>query len=237
MIRKIDFLGLLYPRTCPICQKKLQFNKYLSCPKCEAKLGIIKEPRCMKCGKEVEDENIEYCFDCTKNNHIYDYGYSLFKYSDDIRKSIYRFKYLGKKEYGDFYGKMLAKNLKKEIIAMGCDVIVPVPLHKKKEIKRGYNQAEIIAKKLGIELGIKVDNKLLLRVINTSPQKEIDRKHRKKNVENAFKINKNVVNYKGIVLVDDIYTTGSTIDACAATLKAAGVKRVCYISLSIGTGI
>ncbi len=231
MGKRLDLLGLLYPRTCPVCQKKLNFSGKLSCAACESGLKLIKEPRCMKCGKNVEDETIEYCFDCVKNQHVYDYGRSLFLYNEDIRKSIYRFKYAGKKEYGDFYGYMLARHLGEEIRNMGCDLIVPVPLHKKKEIKRGYNQAAVIAKVMGRELCIPVDDKLLIRTKNTRPQKEMDKSERKKNVENAFKINKDIVKCKGIVLVDDIYTTGSTIDAVARILKGDGVKEVYFICL------
>ena len=104
-------------------------------------------------------------------------------------------------------------------------------------IKRGYNQAELIAKELGKNLGIKVDGNYLKRVVNTRPQKEMSRSERKKNMEKAFKISNSVVKYRKIILVDDIYTTGSTVDACAKVLLAAGACEANCVCLSIGQGI
>ena len=112
-----------------------------------------------------------------------------------------------------------------------------MPIHYRKMIKRGYNQAELIGRELGKALNIKVDSDYLIRALNTKPQKEMDKSRRKKNVENAFKITDNVVKYNKIILVDDIYTTGSTIDECAKVLLMAGVSEINFVSLSIGEGI
>ena len=93
-----------------------------------------------------------------------------------------------------------------------------------------------IADKCSKRLGIPVRKGILLRTKNTKPQKELNDMDRKKNLENAFKIGKNVVKLSKVILIDDIYTTGSTIDACAAVLLRSGIEEVYYVALSIGTG-
>lgn len=232
----MDIISGLFPRTCPICGKVLEYGGDLICSKCRQKLPYIVGSRCMKCGKGVENAEIEYCYDCTRRKHIYDKGTGLFSYSDEIRKSIYNFKYNNKREYAKFYGAEIARCLGNEIRSWNADMIVPVPLHSSKLIKRGYNQAHILANEIGKNLGIPVKKDVLERTVNTKPQKELNDEDRKKNVERAFKIHKNIVKLKNIIIVDDIYTTGSTIDGCASVLKMNGADKVYYISLSIGTG-
>lgn len=114
---------------------------------------------------------------------------------------------------------------------------MPIPIHYKRRVKRGYNQAEILASRLGEYINIPINSKCLVRQSNTKPQKDLSVSERKQNLENAFKIVDNVVKYRKVILIDDIYTTGSTIDECAKVLLSAGVDKVYYISLSIGTGI
>lgn len=116
------------------------------------------------------------------------------------------------------------------------DVIMPVPMYKGKERVRGYNQAALLAGGLGRRMGVAVDCTGLVRVRKTRPMKELNDVERFHNLENAFKIRPNVIKYNHILLVDDIYTTGATIDACTAVLKAAGAKKVYYVSLCIGNG-
>jgi ComF family protein len=114
--------------------------------------------------------------------------------------------------------------------------MIPVPLFKKKKIKRGFNQAEVIAAKLSGRLQIPYNAKILCRVKDTEPMKQLDHARRKKNLEKAFKISKNIVKLNKVLLVDDIYTTGSTIDECSTVLLAAGAEEIYFICLSIGVG-
>lgn len=232
---KNTLVNILFPKTCPVCDKVIRHDEEI-CKKCEAGIHFIEEPRCKKCSKELQDEETEYCTDCRKSCHLYKTGIAAFRYDDKISKSIYRFKYHNRRTYAAFYGRAIADKYGTQIRRLGADVIIPVPIHERKLIKRGYNQAELIANELGKNLGIAVDSRLLVRVIDTKPQKEMDKSERKKNLENAFKISADVVEYRKVILVDDIYTTGSTIDECAAALMAAGVREVDFVSLSIGAG-
>lgn len=226
----------LFPKSCPMCDGLLRKNEII-CGVCEKKLIYIDEPRCKKCGRQLDDDRIEYCSDCSVKHHYYKSGIAAFLYNDMISHSIYRFKYHNRRTYAEFYGRAIAHRYGSLIRKWQAEVIIPVPIHQRKMIKRGYNQAELIGRELGKALNIKVDSNYLIRALNTKPQKEMDKSRRKKNVENAFKITDNVVKYSKIILVDDIYTTGSTIDECAKVLLMAGVSEINFVSLSIGEGI
>lgn len=232
----MDFKGLIFPRRCPVCDSVLKFNSELICKGCKPKLKYILEPRCKKCGKQLASQEQEYCYDCKNKTHIYKEGLAGFSHVGVIKKSIYDIKYSNKREYVDFYVNEISKLYKRYILNWNCDGIIPVPLHFRKKIGRGYNQAEVIAKAFSRELGIKMYSNLLKRQKYTRPQKELNDIQRKKNLENAFKITKNIVELKKVILVDDIYTTGSTIDACAKELLNNGAEEVYYLSISIGTG-
>ena len=231
-----NILDILCPKTCPMCDKIISRHENI-CTNCHSKLVYIHEPKCKKCGKELRDEAKEYCADCSVKKHYFDLNVAVFEYSAMVSKSLYKFKYHNRRTYARFYGEAIAKHCANDIRRWNPDVIVPVPIHYKKRIKRGYNQATLIARELGKEINIYVDEKYLYRVVNTRPMKELNKTNRKKNVENAFKIYKNVVKYKKIILVDDIYTTGSTLDACAKALLGAGASEVFCICMSVGYGI
>lgn len=191
----------------------------------------------MKCGKEISLEESEYCPDCIATPHLFDRGAAVFQWSQKIQKSIYKFKYKDHKIYGEFYGNEMAEKYGELIKEWEIDVIMPVPIHSARKRKRGYNQAEIIGGALGKAVNIPMDIYALKRIINTVPQKKLGNSQRKKNVERAFKVTRNVVKYKKVLLVDDIYTTGSTVDACAGQLKAYGVDKVYFVTICIGYGI
>lgn len=224
-------LGLLYPRTCPVCTQVVSKKEGYICKSCEKRLIKIKNPRCKKCGKPLEDYRKEYCKDCERGNHVYQEGRAVWVYNKELRESIYRFKYSNKREYADYYVSSMVKGYTPWIASLHLDGIIPVPLHKSKQRARGFNQAQVLAEKLGAALQIPVYAEFLVRQKNTVPQKELNDKERQKNLKNAFKIVQNDVQLKRILLVDDIYTTGATIDACARILKEHGVRKVYFICL------
>ena len=228
--------GAVYPRRCPVCDRPVKpFGKDI-CDGCRNALVLIREPRCLKCGKQLQDPGAEYCYDCARRRHAYTKGAALYSYSC-IRQTIYRFKYAGRREYADFLGRALAENLGAMILSWRPDALVPVPLHPERERKRGYNQAALLAQALGKRLNIPVLSDWLVRVKNTKPQKELEGTARQNNLKKAFKIVQDDVKLNTIVIIDDIYTTGSTIDAAALECRAAGVRRVFFITLAIGKGL
>lgn len=229
-------VDLVFPPRCVICDDILFFSdkKHGICRKCIHKASIIKGRRCYKCGKKISSETKEYCYDCERRKHYFDRGFSLFQYNDQIRPSLYRLKYGGRYEYGEYYGALMARIYKDSIIRAKVDAIVPVPLHKNRIYERGYNQAEAIARALSERTGIPCYEKYVVRQKNTVPLKLMTPSERQKNLKNAFIIGQNDVKSKITIVIDDIYTTGSTIDAIAKVLKASGVRKVYFLTVASG---
>lgn len=225
------WLDYVYPRTCPVCTKILAPGRGLVCGECQSRLVYVKNPRCKKCGKPVENPGKEFCGDCNKKKHYYNAGRVVWVYTKEMRQSIYRFKYDNKREYADFYVSELVRLYGGWIKRLEVDAILPIPLHKSKYRKRGFNQAQVLSEAIGRELKIPVLSDILVRNKNTTAQKNLNDKERQENVKNAFKIVQNEVQLKKILLVDDIYTTGSTIDAAASILKGDGIEEVYFICL------
>lgn len=226
-------LGILYPQTCCFCGKVCKDN---ICKECAKKITYIQEPICKKCGKPIRYEEKEYCGDCIGKELYYEQGRSVWLHTGKVRWSIYQFKYHNRRIYGKFYAEELFRLYGSLIEKWKIDVIIPVPLHRKRQRKRGYNQAEIVAKHLGKLTGICVDAKAVVRAYNTKPQKELSHRERKKNLKHAFRVAKHWEKEKNVLLIDDIYTTGNTIDSVARVLKENGAQKVWFLTISIGQG-
>ncbi len=229
-------IQLFYPRRCPVCDDVVPVKDELVCSACRKKIRYIVEPKCRKCGKELHQEEKVFCVDCTNHRHAFDYGMALYDYQS-MKESIYRFKYKGRKEYAKFYAQEIWKHYGREIVRMEADVLIPVPLHKSKLRVRGYNQAELIAQELSRLSGIPCETQIVQRIRKTIPQKELDAVGRQNNLKRAFNIPSDVVKLNKTIVIDDIYTTGSTIDAVSGELKQRGIRNVYFITLCIGEGI
>lgn len=196
----------------------------------------MREPVCSRCGKPLSRAEEEYCADCARRRHAYTCGRAAFLYDARMRASIARFKYHNRREYADFYAAEILKAWGSLVRSWQPQALVPIPLHKSRRRYRGFNQAELVARRIGSALEIPVRTDLLFRVKKTLPQKELDDMKRKENLKNAFQVTENDVELKKVLLVDDIYTTGSTIDAAAAALGELGVEQIYYLSICIGRG-
>lgn len=190
----------------------------------------------MQCGKQIRSVEQEYCYDCMHTHHYYERGLSLWNHKNPVNQSVYQFKYHNQRRYGILYSQELVKEFQKEIESWRPDIIMPVPLHPSRKRKRGYNQAQILAEEIGKILEIPVDSKSLIRTRKTSPQKKLGHQERKKNLKHAFAVKHTFQAAKRVLLVDDIYTTGNTIDAVSNVLKQKGVENVYFLTISIGQG-
>ncbi len=224
---------LVYPTTCVFCGK---IEVKGICASCRNSLVYVEEPRCKKCGKSIRYEEDEYCMDCNRETFAYETGRSIWVHKEPVNSSIYQFKYHNRRIYAKAYVKELVQIHRATIDSWKIHTIIPVPIHKIRRRKRGYNQAEVLADYLGVELEISVDKGIVRRIKHTKPQKNIEKKNRKKNLENAFTVTKEWVGSGNVLLIDDIYTTGSTIHAIAKVLKEAGVDKVYFLTISIGQG-
>ncbi len=222
---------LLYPKTCCFCGK---VSEKAICDACAETLVYIKEPRCKRCGKPVRYEEQEYCHDCRRTDFTYEQGKSIWLHQDPVKQSIYQFKYHNRRIFARTYAQEWVRLYGQWIRDQHIDVIVPVPLHWRKRRKRGYNQAEILARELSKLTGIPVNKRAVVRTQNTKPQKALDQKERRKNLEQAFRIRKEFEHPMRILLVDDIYTSGSTIEGITRALCAKMPNKVWFLTISIG---
>lgn len=221
---------MLFPRHCPVCDRIVIPWGERICLDCLKHLKLLRSPWCMQCGKKLTAPG-EYCRDCGPGKHSYIRGRALYEYQS-AAKSIYRFKYGHRQEYAVFFGEQIVEYLGDFIRAVGPEGLVPIPLHPSRRARRGYNQAELLAREIGARTGVPVYTDWLIRVKNTIPLKQLSPKERQNNLKKAFKIAGNDVKLKVAILVDDIYTTGATIDEAAKILKQAGVESIYFIALA-----
>lgn len=223
-------LQLLFPLRCPVCDEIVRPAGEKICLECMSRLRLITPPWCMRCGRKLQEEG-EYCAECAGKERPYIRGRALYEYTS-AAQSIYRFKYAGRQEYAAYFGEQMAEYLGEFIKAVQPDGLVPVPLHKSRRRKRGYNQAELLARALGERFHLPVYDKLLVRVKNTRPLKELNASQRQNNLKKAFKVAQNDVKLKKLIIIDDIFTTGSTIEEAARMLRRAGVENIYFLTLA-----
>lgn len=238
--------SLLFPKRCVVCDGVLVPEETDAGihKKCQGKLHPVRGAVCMRCGRPLSAEKTdavaqshitrEYCYECQGKKSYIIQGKSLFLYKGEIKKTMYRLKYANKREYAPFFAKVAQERYGNWLRQQGIEAIVPVPMYLPKQKKRGYNQAQSFAKALSRQTGIPIADDLVVRVKDTPPLKLLNPSERKNNLKNAFQKGKSIVQYSQILVVDDIYTTGSTAEAVAETLHRQGVVRVYFMSMCIG---
>lgn len=233
-------LNLIYPPRCLICFKLLENNDGF-CQECFEKIEIIKAPLCNICGKPLEPpqafKGIEnpICFDCHNRKFFFKYARSIGKYKGVLKDCIHLLKYRGKKVLLKPLNKLIETHLDDLVPFEKISFIAPVPLHKKRLRERGFNQAELIANLIGKIYQIPVLSNLLEKTVHTLPQVDLNRIERARNIKGAFKVNENPYVQGGtILLVDDVYTTGATVNECVRVLKRAGAQEVYVLTLAHG---
>ncbi len=192
-----------------------------------------KEKECTFCGRNIEKGHL--CSLCHNKKFYFSKNYYISKYEDVMKQSIYAFKYGNKKENAKAYGVLLKKWCEhNNEYFENIDLIIGVPMYEKKRKKRGYNQADLIALQFAKILNINYSNKTVKRIKETKVQSGLNPEKRVLNMENAFKvINKQLIANKNILIVDDIYTTGSTINALAKELKENGANNILSLTLAV----
>jgi len=228
----VDFF---FPPICFICGKVLQDNKnLLICKSCIEQLPFIKEPFCSMCGMPFFGDTMSHiCGRCQKEPFHFDRARSIFVFEREIKKAIYCLKYNSRPLISSTLGILFTQYAQNLISKDDYDVVVPVPLHKSRLRQRGFNQSIFLAKRLAKSLNIEVDLLRLKRIKDTKPQTQLSERERKINVKGAFLcIDKEYFNNKRVLLVDDVFTTGATVNECARILKSSGAKTVDVLTLA-----
>ena len=227
---------LLFPRRCPVCDRILPFRQGLAgpgcCTACRGVLKIIREPRCLTCGKHLPDDR-ETCSDCRRRRFRFRRNVALWEYDDAARASVARYKYHGRQEYTGWYIDELMRIRGQELRRLCCEAVVPVPVHRSRYAARGFNQAGLLAQELAGRLSLPFRPDLLLRIRKTVPQKSLSPEARARNLRDALAVRKGAPLPASVLLVDDIFTTGSTLEASARALTEAGVRDVFCVTLFI----
>jgi ComF family protein len=232
MIKRI--INLLLPPKCSGCSNKVSGYNYL-CSECWKNLNFINDPKCKTCGTpfefELNEESPSNCLLCIKKPPKYNKSRSLLKFDDVSKKIIHKFKYYDKTIISKFFANQFY--LKYKDIIENCDVITCVPMHKLKRIFRLYNHSQILAKDLSLISNKKFIANLLLKIKYTKSQTFLNKNMRKINLKDSISFNdKFEINGKKILILDDVITTGVTINLCCKILLENGAKSVDVISIA-----
>lgn len=235
-------LEALYPSNiyCISCGNIIDGTRpYALCDECVQKFHWLGQKTCTWCGKILEpDYRHEMCWDCRLYGHDFDKGYTCVQYGLYERGVLLDYKYKGKSYIGRKLGDAMYDRIALE--EQDFDLVVPVPMHEKKQAKRGFNQAAVMAARLAERAGIPYAAKLLVRTKKTLPMRGLGAFERHQNLEDAFAEspgNHYRIEGRKILLVDDIYTTGSTMDACSRVLRQCGAKEIHVLSFACGANV
>ncbi len=193
-------LDFIFPPTCGICGKLHE--------------GYI----CKTCYEQIQ----EYLYKNNSENIFY-----LLQYKDIVRDKMIDFKFNDKSYLYNMFCEILVKNKNACEFLKSYDIIIPVPIHKKRKKSRGYNQSELIARKISNDFNIPIYTDVLIKQKNNKMQSSLNKSDRIKNIQNVYKVkNEDKIKEKNVLILDDIYTTGLTTKECKRTLENAGAKQV-----------
>lgn len=215
-----QILNLIFPPKCIFCKKVLNTGaKLYACEDCCTQIPYMK------------NGNINLI----KSSNYYDDIICVCEYSGIIKEALIRYKFFNKPSYYRTFAQLLYNKISEMTEWEKADIIVSVPLYRKKERQRGYNQSHLISKHLGKLLGIKVDGSLIIRTKNTDSQSLLNRVQRLQNVKDAFQVTDATAVYgKSILILDDILTTGTTLNECCKVLKSSGARKVTAAVIATG---
>lgn len=235
-------LNLIFPLDCRICEKPIRESKgYSICENCFKTIELIDKPYCVKCGKPFlistdlfkQDREI-LCADCKRKKYSFEFARSVGIYHKVLKECIYLFKYYGEKKLAEPFGELLIDYLvKNQEFKKKIDLIIPVPLHNNDLKKRGFNQSVLLSRIIGNHFSIPVKEEVLIKKKLTSSQVNLSKKEREKNILKAFSVDRpEEIKGVNILILDDIFTTGSTVEECAKELKKAKAKNIFILALA-----
>ncbi len=210
-------LNFIYPPACIICESLPDPEKKLICETCWQKLPRLKP----------SDELSTHPIEMGENEINSLPALAVWEFSDDVQTVIHELKFHGKKSLGRWLGDEMAVLAVQHAEFASADALIPVPLHKIKFRERGYNQSILLAQRVSKKLEIPILNQVLKRVRHTKSQAKLNAVEREKNMQGAFEVFfEHLIREKKIIVIDDVFTTGATLKACARVLREAGAAKV-----------
>lgn len=228
----IAALDLVFPPLCPVCREILGAGRRDPlCGACWRDIDRIAPPWCRCCGLPQGIEGL--CGGCRHRRPPFAYARAAARYGGLVREAIHAFKFGGRRGLADPLGDLLAGIGLSSLPGAAPDLLVPVPLHRRRERERGYNQALLVARRLERAWGVPVAAGALVRLTATVPQADLDAAARRRNVRGAFEvIRAEAITGRHVVLVDDVFTTGATAGECARSLSRAGASAVGVLTIA-----
>jgi ComF family protein len=219
-----QLLDLLLPPRCIDCHR---VGAWL-CTECLNRVPRVEPPFCTRCGDKVETGDL--CGRCQTSPLRIECIRSVAYFEGALREAVHHLKYRGRTVLAEPLGNLMATCWARH--AMPADVVVPVPLHASRLRARGYNQAALLAREMTRQVGLPLDERTLVRQRATAPQVELDAAQRRENVHDAFYCTSDALVGKQALLIDDVCTTGATLEACAVALYAGGTRGVRALTLA-----
>jgi len=196
-------------------------------------------PFCKKCGRHIKLEdknpNMEVCTACQKKNLHFNRAWSVCSYNNKMKDLLHLFKYKNKTALRKPLGRLLVEFIQNfNIPIQRFDFIIPMPLHHVRLREREYNQSQLLTQELSKAFSLRISKNNLLRIRNTKPQSSLSPSERWQNIKEAFQVRyPEEINDKDVLIVDDLYTTGATASEASLSLKQAGAKDICVLTMAI----
>lgn len=230
------FILIFFPSTCKICGKFLENpGEKIVCGNCLGRAEIHRGEVCPVCGRfyHLRTDRSTICGDCLKERPSFEKHRAAGHYTGTLRQMIILFKYRQHESLKSPLAGLLLKNSEAKKILEGVDLIVPVPLHPARQKERGFNQAELLAEELSRRVRLPVARGVLVKTRKTLAQVSLEAEERKRNLTGAFRVKKpGKIAGRVILLVDDVFTTGSTCRECSGALLEAGAREVRVLTLA-----
>jgi ComF family protein len=223
------FIDLLFPIECIDCSQE---GNWL-CESCFKKIKLLKKWPCPVCKIGLTKGKV--CVDCRLKSFLNGTVISASYENETLDKAIHYLKYKGIKDLAKPLSRLIVQAMRQNDFCHDDWMVMPVPLNKRRQRWRGFNQAELIGREAAVALNLEINNDNLCRIRYTMPQTKLKRQQRLKNLINAFKLkNPAVLRGKRVILIDDVMTTGATLQECARVLKDAGAIEVWAVVLARG---
>lgn len=221
--------NLIFPPHCINCDSPLPAEEKLLCTSCRAQLNLIRD-FCPVCGTPASGNS---CQLCSTGRFYFDVARSLFPYGQVVQNLLHNFKYNDFTGCAEYLSEFIASYLNEIESFDNVDIIAPVPLHRVKQRSRGYNQSYFLAREVACWLPRPVIKDLIKRTRFTNTQTRLNRSERRLNVSNAFSLNqKYTLEQKNILLIDDVFTTGATVNSISKLLKDNGINRIYVLTIA-----
>lgn len=238
-----EVLELLFPTDiyCISCGNLInRGKKYSLCDECITNIKWANENTCERCGVILQNSELKICPVCMEEQHRFERAYTCMVYDDLAKEMIKKYKFHGKA----YMAKSLAEIMIDKFSTMSCavDLVMPVPIHPKKKKERGYNQAGLVAEEFAKRLDIRYTEDILLRKNYKGAMNKMGADKRRENIMGSYSITESeeklkMIKDSSILLIDDVYTTGSTVNECARLLLSGGAESVNVLTLASGVGV